>query len=224
MPRIEGYESAPDAGDGRPAPPIDPRVNDDARAGLTGTTPASVYRLPVREQITIPPDGSPLDEQPRWRKDFPIDWPQDAYVARRDFTKFLVLTSLAFAVGQLWIGAQNWLRRRRGRPQVRKVAQLGAIPVGGVVTFNYPGAHDPCVLIRPEPDVLIAYGQECTHLACAVVPQVDRGRIKCPCHEGYFDLRSGTPIAGPPARPLPRVLLRVTGDDVYATGVQLRSI
>src|SRR5579875_3286117 len=30
---------------------------------------------------------------PAWRQDFPIDWPQDHYVARRDFTKFLVLTA-----------------------------------------------------------------------------------------------------------------------------------
>ena len=51
------------------------------------------------EQITVPPDGRPLEAQPAWRQDFPIDWPQDAYVERRDFVKFLVLTSLAFTVG-----------------------------------------------------------------------------------------------------------------------------
>jgi len=31
---------------------------------------------------------------------------------RRDFLKFLVLISAAFALGQLWIGIQNWYRRR----------------------------------------------------------------------------------------------------------------
>ena len=55
-------------------------------------------------------------EQPRWRQDFPIDWPEDDYVARREFTKFLVLTSRAFVVGQFWIGVQSLLRRGRGRP------------------------------------------------------------------------------------------------------------
>jgi hypothetical protein len=59
-----------------------------------------------REQLTIPPDGAPLEEQPRWRQDFPIDWPQDHYVSRRDFTKFMVLTSLAFTAGQFWIVAK----------------------------------------------------------------------------------------------------------------------
>ena len=71
--------------------------------------------LPDREQITLPPDGRPLAEQPKWRQDFPIDWPQDHYVARRDFTKFMVLTSFAFVVGQFWIVLQNFLRRRRGQ-------------------------------------------------------------------------------------------------------------
>jgi hypothetical protein len=59
-----------------------------------------------KEQVTTPPDGRPLAEQPEWRRDFPIDTPQDNYVARRDFTKFLVLTSGAFAVGQVWIAGK----------------------------------------------------------------------------------------------------------------------
>ena len=225
MARVEGYESAPDGdGDGRPAAPLDVRVNDPSRAGLTGTTPANVYRLSVREQITQPPDGTSPHAQPDWRKDFPVDWPQDHYVARRDFAKFLVLTSLAFAVGQLWIAAQNVWRRRRGQPPIVKIAQLSALPVGGSMTFRYPDAHDACILIRPAPDALVAYGQECTHLSCAVIPQVEKGVIKCPCHAGYFDLGTGDPIAGPPPRALPRITLKVTGDDVYATGIQLRPI
>src|SRR5205823_4088402 len=49
-------------------------------------------RVSNRESITVPPDGKPDDQQPAWRRDFPIDWPQDHYVSRRDFTKFMVLT------------------------------------------------------------------------------------------------------------------------------------
>src|ERR1044071_1566067 len=96
------------------AAPLDVRVDSPAREGLTGTTPADAY-APTRdpEHVTRPPDGRPLHYQPQWRKDFPIDWPQDHYVARRDFAKFLCLTSLAFVIGQLWIGVQNvWPRSR----------------------------------------------------------------------------------------------------------------
>ena len=63
--------------------------------------------VPERETISLPPDGRPLEDQPAWRQDFPIDWPQDQYVERRDFVKFLTLTSLAFVVGQLWIAGKS---------------------------------------------------------------------------------------------------------------------
>ncbi|MGA2500475.1 MAG: hypothetical protein ABSH20_22260, partial [Tepidisphaeraceae bacterium] len=82
-----------------------------------------------------------------WRLDFPIDCPQDNYVARRDFTKFLILTSLAFVVGQLWIATQNFVRRRRGRPPIRKLVSLDDIAVGSTFTFQYPQDHDPCILV-----------------------------------------------------------------------------
>lgn len=176
----------------------------------------------MSEQITKAPDGRPLDVQPAWRQDFPIDWPQDAYIERRDFVKFLVLTSLAFTVGQFWIGVQNWLRRRRGQPEMVRIAALSGVTVGSAITFTYPTPSDPCLLIRPAPNVLYAYGQKCTHLSCAVIPDVSAGVIRCPCHEGRFDLATGRPTAGPPRRPLTRVLLQVRGDDIYATGVEER--
>jgi nitrite reductase/ring-hydroxylating ferredoxin subunit len=175
------------------------------------------------DPISVPPDGRPLDAQPAWRQDFPIDWPQDAYIERRDFVKFLVLTSLAFTVGQFWIGAQNWWRHRARRPEIRRIASFAALQVGSVTTFTYPTEHDPCVLVRPAPNVLLAYGQKCTHLSCAVIPDVGSGTIRCPCHDGRFDLSTGRPIAGPPRRPLTRILLDVRGDDVYATGVEERT-
>ena len=59
------------------------------------------------------PDGKPLPEQPPWRRDFPTDVPDDDHVARREFVKFLVLTSGAFAVGQCWIAAAS-ARREKG--------------------------------------------------------------------------------------------------------------
>jgi len=176
------------------------------------------------ERTTIPPDGRSLVEQPKWRQDFPIDWPQDQYVERRDFLKFLVLTSLAFTTGQFWIAGQNWLRRRRGQPASRRIASLDELAVGGSLVFAYPGEHDICVLVRLSADELVAYSQKCTHLACAVIPEPELNQLHCPCHAGYFDLRTGRPTAGPPTRPLPRILLDVRGRDIYATGVEIRTV
>jgi Rieske Fe-S protein len=169
------------------------------------------------------PDGRPEADQPAWRHDFPIDWPQDHYVARRDYAKFLVLTSFAFFVGQLWIGVKSLVDRGRGRPPRRQIARLDDVPLGGALTFTYPGAHDPCLLIRPADGPPVAYGQKCTHLSCAVVPMLDRGQLHCPCHVGHFDAATGRPIAGPPRRPLPAITLEVRNGIIYATGVQERT-
>jgi Rieske Fe-S protein len=79
------------------------------------------------------------------------------------------------------------------------------------------------VLTRLADRELVAYSQKCTHLSCAVIPDPGRGALRCPCHDGLFDLRSGKPTAGPPRRPLPRILLEVRGRDVFATGVEWRT-
>ena len=177
-----------------------------------------------REQITIPPDGRPTTEQPKWRQDFPVDWPQDQYVARRDFTKFIVLTSFAFVVGQFWIVVQNFLRKRRGQPPIRQIAKLDELQVGQSLVFAYPEEGDKCLLVRTGENNFVAFGQECTHLSCAVVPEPEKKRFLCPCHNGSFDMETGRPLAGPPRSPLQRILLEIRDGALYATGVELRAV
>jgi Rieske Fe-S protein len=208
-----------------PSPGLDALINSPAREGLTGTAPAEVYvRRRDQEMITTAPDRSPADQQPAWREDFPIDWPQDRYVERRDFMKFLVLTSAALTAGQFWIAGQNWLRTRRGLPEIRRIASVDDIPATGSLVFQYPGELDHCVLVRLSDDEFVAYSQKCTHLSCAVIPEPDQGFLRCPCHEGFFDLRSGSPTAGPPRRPLPRITLEIRGREIYATGIEVRTV
>lgn len=170
------------------------------------------------------PDGRAPVTQPQWRQDFPIDVPQDNYVSRREFTKFLVLTSAAFTFGQFWIVWENWRRERRGETPLQQVATLDQIPVGGAMVFHYPNADEPCLLLRPDAATLVAYSQKCTHLSCAVVPDYEHNRIACPCHHGYFSIAEGRPLAGPPRRPLPRVHLQVRGNAIYAAGMEVRTV
>lgn len=204
---------------------IDPRIDSPAREGLTGTARSDVYE-PTREpeDVTVAPDQRPMSEQPRWRRDFAIDCPEDNFVARRDFAKFLVLTSGAFVAGQAWIAANSLLRKRRPAPARQRIGALSAVPPGAVAMFAYPYAHDPCLLIRTHAGDLLAYSQKCTHLSCAVVPKLDEGILFCPCHEGVFELATGRNIAGPPPRPLPVIELEVVGDDIFATGVKERTV
>ena len=169
---------------------------------------------------TTPPDRGSPDEQPKWRRDFPIDWGQDEYVSRRDLVKFMVLTSGAFAVGQTWLVVRSALDRRRSAPPAMPVASVDELPVGGAKTFSYPEGSTPRLLIRTGADRFVAYDQQCTHLLCPVVPAVEQGKLHCPCHNGWFDLATGRPLSGPPRRPLPRILLEIRDGTVYATGVE----
>jgi Rieske Fe-S protein len=175
------------------------------------------------EQVTTPPDGRPLAEQPAWRQDFPIDTPQDNYIARRDFTKFIVLTSGAFVVGQLCIaGKAMW--NQKEPETARKVASVGEIAVGEAISFRYPGEHDDCILLRPSEETFLAYSQKCTHLSCAVVPDHAHNCLHCPCHNGNFDIATGRPISGPPQRPLAKILIERRGEELWAMGVEERTV
>ena len=207
-----------------PRGPIDAAINSPGREGLTGTAPANLYAPSFdREQITVAPDFAPLEAQPAWRQDFPIDWPQDLYVERRDFMKFMVLTSAAFTLGQLSIAAQNWYRKRSGQPAIQRIASLDELAVGSAIGFTYPTEPERCLLVRLTATEFVAFGQECTHLSCAVIPRPSEGSFYCPCHEGRFDIRTGVPTAGPPRRPLTRIVLEMRGRDIYAVDVEERT-
>jgi Rieske Fe-S protein len=169
---------------------------------------------------SIAPDRASAREQPRWRRDFPIDWAEDDFVSRRDLVKFVVLTSAAFAVGQVTIVYKSLFGRRAATRDELAVAQVDELPVGGAKTFHYPEGSTPRLLVRTGAETFVAYDQQCTHLQCPVIPLVAQGKLHCPCHNGWFDLQTGQPLAGPPRRRLPRVRLEVRADTIYATGVE----
>ncbi|MGH8009009.1 MAG: ubiquinol-cytochrome c reductase iron-sulfur subunit [Candidatus Binatia bacterium] len=164
---------------------------------------------------------SPHPPTPRWREDFPINWEDDHYVTRREFTSFLALTSGALFFGTGLVAVREWWRRWRLAPPVPvRVAQVAEVPIGGVKLFHYPTPNDPCLLIRLTADRFVAYGQKCTHLSCPVVYRAADERMHCPCHEGHFAVADGRPLAGPPRRPLPRIVLARRGEEVWATKVE----
>ena len=172
------------------------------------------------ETISRAPDARPAEEQPTWRRDFPIDWSADDSRARRGFLRLLMLTSLAFVVGQFWIVLQRVFRKARGTPPEMAIASADELSVGASKVFRYPGPENACVLVCVAQREYVAFGQKCTHLSCPVLPRPSENRFYCPCHDGSFDLRTGRQIAGPPRRPLPRVKLEVRGGTIFATGIE----
>lgn len=162
-------------------------------------------------------------ERPRaWRQEFPVSEGDERYVTRRQFAGFLVLTSLAMFVGNVWILAKSWLGKE-GPSVETTIPGAAGLPVGGSLVFEYPEPGEPCLLIRRSEDEFVAFSQKCTHLSCAVFYAKDDDRIECPCHKGYFSSRDGRVLQGPPPRPLPRVVLERRGSELVAVGVATES-
>jgi Rieske Fe-S protein len=160
------------------------------------------------------------NKQPQWREDFPVEWEKDHYVTRREMVKFLTLGSAFLVATNGVMAALGKFVTPKTLPK-QSVALASAIPQNSSVLFRYPTQNDPCILVRSNTGELVAYSQVCTHLSCAVIHRPELNTLFCPCHEGYFEVTSGKPTAGPPERRLPRILLEQTGDVIFATGVEI---
>jgi succinate dehydrogenase/fumarate reductase iron-sulfur protein len=58
-----------------------------------------------------------------------------------------------------------------------------------------------------------ALSQRCSHQGCRVQWNESENEFHCPCHRGIFD-QTGTPISGPPNRPLDRYETRIESGSV----------
>ena len=169
------------------------------------------------------PEGLRYDvpgARPRWREDFPVRWDDDHYMTRRELAKFLTLGSgLLAGVNALiaFIGLTGGLPAA----PTRRIALVADVAPGTSVLFRYPTADDPCILVRDASGRFEAFSQVCTHLSCAVVHRPDEQALACPCHKGSFSSLDGRPLAGPPTRRLPRIVIEQRGADLVATGIEV---
>lgn len=169
--------------------------------------------------LSAEPRGCPeCGETKCHKRDFPIEWEGDHYVTRREMVKFLTLGSLLLAISN-WVMAFGKRFLHRESSEVKLLGSARDLDVNGHILFRYPTAESPCIAIRTPQGTLVGYSQVCTHLSCAVVYDKKENQLICPCHRGIFDVNQGTPVAGPPTRPLARVKLQLRGDKIYATGL-----
>jgi len=151
-----------------------------------------------------------------WRQDFPVPSSEDSYVTRREFAKFMGLTSLAFFAGTFASAMRKLVLRFMGSPSSSvAVAGIEEIPVGGYKLFRYPSENDPCILLRLAEEKFVAFDQRCTHLSCPVYFNAAKSELVCPCHEGFFSAADGRPVAGPPKRGLPQLTVTTNKAQVW---------
>ncbi|GAA1977781.1 Rieske (2Fe-2S) protein [Kitasatospora viridis] len=144
----------------------------------------------------------------------------DSLTTRRDYLRIVTTVSGGLAIGSTVIAAGVLPRHGDGGAPPMLVAEK--LSRGQAVAFEYPTDRDRAMGVRLADGTLVGYSTVCTHLACGVLWQPDRGdegELYCPCHDGVFDVRTGDVKSGPPPRALPKVVLvEDTQGRVWAIG------
>ncbi|HEU5079079.1 MAG TPA: Rieske (2Fe-2S) protein [Opitutaceae bacterium] len=160
-------------------------------------------------------EHSVLPPRPAAEVDFPIERVEAEHVTRREFAKFLCVVSGGLAFGNAWVAVKDKLFPPFVIKGEFRVCGVDEVPIGGTHPFQIEGTKMPFILIRTRNDEWYAYEQKCTHLGCAVFYSPEHDQIECPCHNGWFEVRTGAVIQGPPPRPLPSLAVIIRDGSVF---------
>ena len=136
-------------------------------------------------------------------------------ITRRDFLKLAKGAGLAAGVGALAAPILAYLYPTNleiypSEPVL--VCAEAELPEGESKTVAF--GRYPAIVIKTG-GRLKAYSAACTHFACTVKWNKERGDIECPCHEGYFTVEDGSVISGPPPKPLLILETEVVDGKIY---------
>jgi len=150
-----------------------------------------------------------------WETEFPYQWDRDDLVSRRQLLRFAVMASGALFAATGVLAGLGFVRSRTRGTRQSIIEAVKVLP-GEVHYFKYPGSDDQALLLHLKSGNFVAYSGKCTHLSCAVYWEAQQGRLLCPCHDGEFSPQNGDVVAGPPTRPLPKIVLEEEGGMLYA--------
>lgn len=148
----------------------------------------SRVRLPVLEQIT----------------------------SRRKFTRYALLSLLgAFAATSAVATVRSLypttVKGFGARVTAGSVAEVNATLVGQGYVRNDAGHF---YLLSAEQGAAIAVYWKCKHLGCTVPPPGANGRIECPCHNSWYDGKTGALLKGPATHPLDFIPVTIENGNV----------
>jgi Rieske Fe-S protein len=92
------------------------------------------------------------------------------------------------------------------------VGALTELPKGSSKTVRF--GRYPALVVHTHAGFR-AYSAVCTHFACIVKWDDERGEIICPCHDGFFSVEDGAVLSGPPPTGLTQLLVTVVDDQIY---------
>jgi Rieske Fe-S protein len=145
-------------------------------------------------------------------------------ITRRSFCSRIFVTSVGVGLAANVVSAKTIDQFPPLAYPPTKIDGAERMMPGSSLYFSYPTAGDPAVLIRQQEGEYIAYSRKCAHMGCSVDFDSARQCLKCPCHQGAYDARTGYVVLGPPPRPLDQIVLQVrAGGEVWAVGKRFGS-
>jgi arsenite oxidase small subunit len=148
------------------------------------------------------------------------------HLSRRKFLQSSTATALLFMAG---CKNPNQKGEKVSYPSV-KIGNSKTLKLNEPVTFNFPDAESPCVLVKTGGEAvdgigsrkdIVAFSTLCTHMGCPTT--YSKKRLVCRCHYSMFDVsRNGQSYQGLASQWIPQIVLRedpATGD-IFAEGVQ----
>ena len=139
-------------------------------------------------------------------------------ITRREFIKLvnkgLAVTGTAAILGPVvaYFYPSN-LQETPSEPV--RVSTVDELPIGESKTISY--GRYPALVINTA-DGLRAFSAVCTHFACIVKWEKEKGSIYCPCHDGYFDPLDGHVVSAPPPLPLTPIPVNVVNNEIFIGG------
>ena len=164
------------------------------------------------------------NDKKHWKEDFPINRPESNEVSRRDFARILTFVSGGMVFGNAAIAVKAYFSKKETDSKKQKICTTSDIPVGGTKSFVLENSAIPYILVRTEEDEYYSYEQKCTHLSCAVYYRPGTMKIECPCHNGWFDVKTGEVLQGPPPRPLNKLAVTIEGKDIFVQKISHKSV
>jgi arsenite oxidase small subunit len=160
-----------------------------------------------------------------------------AAISRRVFLKAGggVAASVVIGVPALTQAATSSAEGRVNLPYpMNAISKAQELQANTPVSFAYPDAASPCVLIKmgspvpggvgPERDI-VAYSTLCTHMGCPVTYDPGQRLFKCPCHFSIFDPEHvGQMVSGQATENLPSIVLVYNSDDDSVNAVAVEGL
>jgi arsenite oxidase small subunit len=145
---------------------------------------------------------------------------QETLSSRRHFFKTAGLIAGTAVVVPSLVASTEKLKIQSvfGDYEPNKIGTVSQLKKDGELDFSYPDNSSLCKAVYVNNEIK-AYSTICTHKGCPTIYNKELEQFECPCHFTKYDaVKDGQMIIGHATGGLPKVILEIKGDDIYAVG------